>query len=176
MSATLLIGLAILIGIVIQAKAGTSPASAPVQHPVLPQGDRVSAFRNAFLVKAHDVAWGGIDPRMALAVASFETGDNSPNSIFFNGQTNNLFNISKGSWSGATFTAPSGQVFRRYATWQDSMRDWVVLMHTAYYAPALPYALSGDSQSFFKALKELHYDTTDPSYAADLQARYQEVV
>lgn len=129
-------------------------------------------FHKMFLFRARNVEWGGIDPRMALAVADVETGYGNGN-VFQ--QTMNLFSITRGSWTGPVYKAASGLEFRRYNSWDDSMRDFVRLMHASRYSKALAGALAGDFKTFAQELKAAGYDASQPKYAEILEARYNTI-
>jgi flagellum-specific peptidoglycan hydrolase FlgJ len=160
----LFIGAAVLVFIMCKPK----PAPAPVPAAKTPRGK----FHAEFLEKAKNVDWRGINPLMALAVADMETG-------FGNGgvfkKTNNLFSMTKGSWwAGPVYKVPSnGLEFRKYDTWEASMRDFVALMHRPYYSRALSHALAGDFPKFALTLKALGYDASEPRYAQLLIERYE---
>jgi len=173
---SLILGL-LIAGVMILALAAKTGATPTAPPSASSQSAEPNSFRAEFLRRAKSIDWQGIKIEAALAQSSWETGDAAKNSVFVNGKTNNLFNITKGSsWTGPVYRAPSGLDFRVYNSWEESMRDWVRLMHTNYYATALLKELSGDHAGFFKELKRLGYDATDKDYAAHLTTRYEEIV
>jgi len=59
--------------------------------------------------------------------------------------------------------------FRKYETWEASLRDWAAHLATPRYAKALAAAKTGDFEGFAKGLQEGGY-ATDPRYAVQLVA------
>lgn len=146
--------------------------AAPVVNTV-EQAFSKSAFQKAFLDAAASVDFRGIPVAFALAQSQLETGNGTGNVYK---QTNNLFSITAWSgWSGDKWTAGNGTPFRKYPTLADAMRDWVRLMHTTHYAPALTYALTNNFPAFASKLKALGYDASSPTYAADLVATFNKI-
>lgn len=143
--------------------------AAPVVSDV-EQAINKSAFQQAFLAAAAGVDFRGIPIAFALAQAQLETGNGTGNVYK---HTNNLFSITAWTgWNGDKWTAGNGTPFRKYPTLADSMRDWVRLMHTSHYAPALTYALTNNFPAFASKLKALGYDASSPTYASDLVATF----
>jgi flagellar protein FlgJ len=101
-------------------------------------------------------------------------------------EANNLFGITGDSWKAkglpvyeiTTLEYDSHQVpytlvrpFRRYASWEDSLRDWADLLRRLY-PKALAAAKDGDFVTFANALQQGGY-ATDPKYAVQLIAMNQ---
>lgn len=57
--------------------------------------------------------------------------------------------------------------FRKYSTWEASVRDWVKFISSPRYAKAYAAALANDAKGFFKGLQDAGY-ATDPQYADSL--------
>lgn len=136
-------------------------------------------FHATFALKAANVDWGGIPWRFALAQSEVETG-NGNGGVFQ--RTMNLFSITDLSpapndgWAGPVFVVPSnGLRFRSYSSWEESMRDWVKLMHWSHYSKALAAALQNDFKGFAREVKAAGYDATNPNYAAALESRYDTI-
>jgi flagellum-specific peptidoglycan hydrolase FlgJ len=139
-----------------------------------------SAFHETFMAKASNVSWDGIPWRFALAQSDLETGHGT--SGFFQ-RNMNLFNLKVGSgwtipggWDGKkSEAAKDGGYFRAYAKWEDSMRDYVHLLHFPRYAKALAAALAGDFKAFAYEVKAAGFDATSPTYAKNLEEVYSTV-
>lgn len=100
-------------------------------------------------------------------------------------KSNNLFGIkATKSWTGPSDNWPTHEVvngkeivvdayFRKYSTWEASVRDWARLIK-AVYPKAFAAALANNSQLFFQELQKGGY-ATDPLYAQKLAAVYNNV-
>lgn len=92
---------------------------------------------------------------------------------------NNLFGIKvSADWVGPVYTIKTNEVvngktilvdadFRKYSTWEGSVRDWLKFIQKTRYAKAYQAALVGDSRTFFNELQKAGY-ATDPEYAQKL--------
>ncbi len=135
------------------------------------------SFHQIFLDAAKNVEWSGIPPKFALAMSDLETGKGT-GSVFL--KTKNLFSISvgsgwKGHWNGKVYTSTAGISFRSYDTLEDSMRDFVTLLHFPLYKNALQEALVGNIGGFANAIKAAGYDASEPKYAALVVDRYNAI-
>lgn len=129
-------------------------------------------FHSDFLTAAKSVEWKGIPVHMALSMAEVETGAGTGN-VFK--QTNNLFSITQGStWKGDTYKSGLNFTFRKYPSWQESMKDWVHLMTTVrLYATAYQRALAHDYKGFFSEVQKAGYAGSDTLYARKLSTVYE---
>lgn len=94
-------------------------------------------------------------------------------------RSNNLFGIkASDDWSGLADDYPTREVvngkeitvhalFRKYDSWDASVRDWFKFINKTRYGKALVAAKLGDAHAFFVELQKAGY-ATDPSYAAKL--------
>lgn len=93
-------------------------------------------------------------------------------------KSNNLFGIKAGrNWVGAVDLYPTKEFingkevtvnaeFRKYSTWEASVRDWLKFIKARYPA-AFGKALAHDAKGFFEELQKGGY-ATDPLYATKL--------
>ena len=104
-------------------------------------------------------------------------------------EANNLFGVTGESWQRTgkpvyvietkEFSAGDTQAhlvtrpFRKYASWAESLQDWVGLVMRVY-PHAYTAATQHDPQGFFDGLKAGGY-ATDPQYAELLKIRYSEL-
>lgn len=141
--------------------------------PVKMTGFSRAEFHKRFAEVARRVDWRGIPWRFALAQSDLETGHGT-GGVF--AQTQNLFSITRGGWTGEVYKVPSnGLEFRKYRSWEESMTDWVKLMHYRLYAKALTAALANDFKGFAREIKAAGYDATNPKYASALESVYATV-
>lgn len=99
---------------------------------------------------------------------------------------NNLFGIKAGpGWIGPTITLPTYEIvngkeikvdaaFRKYSSWEASVRDWVKFIHGPRYAKALAAALAQKTNEFFYELQRAGY-ATDPKYGEKLTAVHDSI-
>lgn len=141
----------------------------------------VKALREALAgVSMEDMNAAEASRQIIAAVATHETGFGS-GSIF--SKSNNLFSLTKGSWTGPTITSgakdPSGApyVFRKYDTLAASAADFMKILRTlSRYNAALLYLKAGEAEKFFRALQAGGYgDPNDKNYAAELMENYKVV-
>lgn len=114
----------------------------------------------------------GLNPAFLAALAAHETGWGSGN-VF--SKTRNLFSITKGStWTGETYSAVSGYIFRMYGTYAASVADFVNLIYTlSRYAPARN---ATSIKQFAQALQSAGYgDPKDANYAAEIESNYNAI-
>lgn len=147
-------------------------ASKTVEQIIAKSANRL-AFHKMFLDAAKNVDWKNIPPKFGLALSDVESGAGT-GSVYV--KTRNLFSITKGStWTGPVYRAGSGLDFRIYRTLEESMADWVKLLHKPIYGKALAAALSGDFPMFAAEIKKAGYDASEPKYAAILVDRFKAI-
>lgn len=94
-------------------------------------------------------------------------------------KANNLFGIKASTgWTGDKINLPTHEVingqtiavdayFRKYSSWEASIRDWLKFISRPRYAAAYAAAVAGDSKTFFQELQRAGY-ATDPNYSTAL--------
>lgn len=131
-------------------------------------------FKDKFYAAAQKVGvkLNGFKIWILAALASYESGDGNGN-VF--SKTNNLFSLTAGKyWTGPTYKASTGYVFRVYPTWEASIEDFVKLLTgwPTNYGAATAAAQKGDMVAFAQALQKGGYgDPGKETYAAELMAR-----
>lgn len=96
-------------------------------------------------------------------------------------KSNNLFGIKGGaSWPGRVDQWPTWEFingknvqvmanFRKYDSWEESVRDWIKFISRPRYEKALAAAKAGNSKLFFEELQKAGY-ATDPNYSVKLNS------
>lgn len=99
---------------------------------------------------------------------------------------NNLFGIKADSrWVGPVDVLNTKEViagkeitvqarWRKYSSWEASIRDWANFLKAERYKDAMKAALNDDPLAFFKALQKAGY-ATDPAYSDKLAGVYKSV-
>lgn len=101
-------------------------------------------------------------------------------------EANNLFGIKADeAWIGAIIKLQTREViagkeiltqatFRKYGSYEASVRDWAKFLQKPRYQYALKAALNDDSKGFFDGLQKAGY-ATDPSYSVKLQGVLKQI-
>ncbi len=127
----------------------------------------------------------GVEPELIVAQAALETGWGSRVIADDNGKSsNNLFNIKAGSrWDGESVNIrsleyrdgtfkPELDAFRRYASVDESIRDYVNLIKNGEHYQGALQAKDGDE--YLKELQQAGY-ATDPAYAEKILSVYEQI-
>ena len=138
-------------------------------------------FYTAFLTAYTQVRTAGIPWQIAYAVSASETGYGN-GAVFQN--TNNLFSIlCSPSWKGKCYRGrpnsltanPLGDSHRVYASYKESIDDWIRLMQTPHYQGFYRAAVAGMAGESFAELQRAGYAGTNQNYANLLRSTYSGV-
>lgn len=140
---------------------------------------------------------------LVVAQALLESGWNTGRAAI---NANNWFNINAGGWSGPVYVAVNGDIsytkatcdkqgrpmnkkdskgrlycvidqkWRKYATVNESVRDWWKLMQQSRFDSARSGLMNGDIQTFASGLRTArYYDAPLSDYVAGLKARVRRI-